>query len=492
MHKTNLWWLSVLLLLTACHSEEPIVNKKPNVLLIIADDHGYADISLQQLTEDVQTPHLDSLALSGTYFTNAYASSPICSPSRIALLTGAYHQRQGVYWYGGPGIAEDTIPTLAEILKQEGYTTGWLGKFHYGNNDADTSHRSFPLNHGFDELFGFHAGRKHYLIHNSAQEADFRQKMEPTPKPKQSLKMEGFFQQKERVDVEGFSTKILGKSARNFMRKHAKEEYPFFLSLSFNAVHNFTHQLPPEYLKEKGLNGYRDWDPEIETYYDWYLKGRYPLNPEGRAHYLGQLYYLDQEIGKITSFLEEQGLRENTIVIYIGDNGGSTPIYANNYPFKGSKYTMYEGGLRVPLMISWPKNFIEGGRQGHLVSAMDIVPTICDALEIAPPEVVDGKSLYELLTSKMPVEHHQTLFWWGNDQAAVRSGNWKYRWASDAEDSAAAWNSQFEGVDLELGEYLYDIKKDVGENNNVIEQHPEIAAQLKEQLENWKKEVFKK
>lgn len=492
MHKTNLWWLSVLLLLTACQAEKPPINKKPNVLLIIADDHGYADISLQKLAKDVQTPHLDSLAQSGTFFSNAYASSPICSPSRIALLTGAYHQRQGVYWYGGPGIVEDTIPTLAEILKQEGYTTAWLGKFHYGNNDADTSHRSFPLNHGFDELFGFHAGRKHYLIHNSAKEADFRQKMEPTPEPKQSLKMEGFFQQKERVDVEGFSTEILGESARNFMQKHAEGEHPFFLTLSFNAVHNFTHQLPPEYLKENGLKGYRDWNPEIEAYYDWYRQGRYPHNPEGRAHYLGQLYYLDQEIGKMTNFLEEQGLRENTILIYIGDNGGSTPIYANNYPLKGSKYTMYEGGLRVPLIISWPGYFPAQKHQDQMVSAMDIAPTICEVLGVKQSIVFDGKSLKTMLTSDTAVQHHQSLFWWGNDQAAVQSADWKYRWASDADDSAAAHNSQFEGVDLELGEFLYDLSKDEGEHNNMIEQYPEVAAQLKKQLDTWKKEIFKK
>ena len=254
-------------------------------------------------------------------------------------MTGAYHQRQQVFWYGGNGLSNPDIPTLPELLLEKGYATGMIGKFHYGSKDANTEHRSFPLNHGFQELFGFNGGRKHYLIHDSEKEADFRKLMEQAPNPKQSFKMESFFRQDKREKAEGFATELLSAEAIDFIQKKQKGDQPYFLTLSFNAVHNFTHQLPQEYLDEHKLQGMADWDPTQETYYEWYERGRKPNNPEGRAHYLGQLYYLDREVGRIMDYLQSSQQLENTIVVYVGDNGGSTQIYANNGEFAGGKYT---------------------------------------------------------------------------------------------------------------------------------------------------------
>ena len=469
--------------------QESTEQPSPNILLIIADDHGYADMSVNQLAEDVHTPNLDQLAQSGTRFTNAFASSPICSPSRVGLMTGTYHQRQQVFWYGGPGLSNPEIPTMAELLLKKGYSTGMIGKFHFGSNDANTEHRSFPLNHGFQELFGFNGGRKHYIIHDSEKEAAYRKLMENAPRPKQSLKMESFFRQDKREKAEGFATEILSEEAIQFIDKKSKADQPYFLTLSFNAVHNFTHQLPQEYLDKHNLKGIADWDPTKETYYEWYENGRKPNNPEGRAHYLGQLYYLDKEIGRVVNYLEKTNQLENTIIVYVGDNGGSTQIYADNGQFAGGKYTMYDGGLRIPMLVSWKGQYLQNSVSENIVSAMDLLPTLMDATETNKPETLDGISLHPLLKGENPKIAHETLFWFGGEQAAVRSGKWKYRWANEDENSYAKTSTIYEGVDLELGEFLHDTKADKGEKVNLKEKEQAIFKDLQKQLANWKKEV---
>jgi len=476
----------------SCQStiEETAKQKSPNILLIIADDHGYADMSINELAADVQTPNLDKLAKSGTRFTNAFASSPICSPSRVGLMTGTYHQRQQVFWYGGNGLSNPEIPTIAELLLEKGYSTGMIGKFHFGSKDANTQHRSFPLNHGFQELFGFNGGRKHYLIHDSEKEAAFRKLMENAPQPKQSFKMESFFRQAKRERAEGFATEILSEEAIQFIKNKQTTDQPYFLTLSFNAVHNFTHQLPQEYLDQHQLKGMEDWNPEKETYYEWYERGRKPNNPEGRAHYLGQLYYLDKEIGRVVDYLTATQQLENTIIIYVGDNGGSTQIYADNGQFAGGKYTMYDGGLRIPMLVSWKGQYQENVVSENMVSAMDIFPTLMDATETNNPATLDGISLHPLLKGENPSIAHETLFWFGGEQAAVRSGKWKYRWANDADDSFAKRSTKYEGVALELGTFLHDTQLDIGEKVNLKDTEQAVFEDLQNQLAIWKKEVI--
>ena len=467
-------------------NESPVI---PNVLLLIADDHGYADLSRRAV--DVSTPNIDRLAASGIHFRNAYATSPICSPSRIGLMTGAYHQRQEVFWYGGNGLSNPAIPTLAELLQQKDYATGYFGKFHYGSKDTDINHRSFPLNHGYQTLFGCNGGRKHYLIHNNEKEAAFQEAMKSAENPKQSLKMEGFWVQNRRENVEGFSTELISEKGMAFMKQQIETKQSYFATISFNAVHNFTHQLPEEYLKANNLKGYHDWNPAEESYYDWYVQGRKPNNPEGRAHYLGQLHYLDQEVGRILDFLEAEKQLENTLIIYIGDNGGSTQIYADNSPYEGGKYTMYEGGLRVPLMMSWKGNIKSKQIADNLVSAMDILPTVCEATKTNLPQITDGISLLPIFDGSQANLEHEVLVWWGGEQAAVRSGDWKYRWANDDEGSFAASSTKYEGVELELGHFLHDLNADRGEQQNLHEAEQAQLQLLQGTLENWKKEILK-
>ncbi len=453
----------------------------PNILLIVADDQGYADMSCTGLADDVETPNLDQLAASGVRFTQAYATSPICNPSRAGIITGCYQERWGTFWYGGKGIHDPDYLTIPELLKTRNYITGYIGKVHYGADDSDSMNRSFPLNHGFDQFFGFTSARKHYMIHQSEAEDEFQRVKNENNKWGQSLRQGPVWDGKKQKDTLAFSTEMLANKACDFIREFKDKQ--FFLQVSFNAVHNFTHQLPDDYLQSHGLKGYHDWDPATEEYYDWYVQGRKPNNPEGREHYLGQLYYLDLEIGKIMQLLDELNLRENTLVVYISDNGGSTPIYANNAPLRGGKYTLYEGGIRVPLIISWPIKFNKEQVISNVISSMDILPTICSSVGIPTPKHINGMDLSPLLSGSDLTISHDTLIWDTGHETAVRLGKWKLRTARSKE------HADYEMTELELGEFLYDIENDPGEKKNLTVEYPDTLALLKEIHLNWREKL---
>ncbi len=479
-----------LLLLPACsepveQAEKQLVPEHPNILLIISDDQGYADIGVAGQASDVHTPNIDRIAEAGIRFTQGYATSPICNASRAGLMTGVYQQRFGTYWYGGKGIHDGHFPTIAEVLNGAGYSTGYVGKFHYGDPLLQgPENRNFPLNHGFDFFFGNGTPRKHYLVHNSQAEEDFQKVKQRFHKTGQSLQQGPMWVNDKQADVDGFSTEIYAAQASQFIMSHLKE--PFFLTLSFNAVHNFTHQLPREYMEANGLKGYHDWDPAKEDYYEWYQQGRFPNNPEGRAHYLGQLYYLDREIGKVLDLLKQQGLYENTIIVYISDNGGSTPIYADNSPLRGSKYTLYEGGIRVPFLISWPGRLPENLTNDRVVSALDIFPTLCSLAGTEIPSNLDGLDLSDMLSGADPGLEHSLLVWDTGHETAVRQGDWKLKTATD--NSSA----KYEMVEVELGEFLYNLADDPGEKVDLAGKHPEVLNQLKQVYLEWKQRTENK
>ncbi|MCB1120783.1 MAG: sulfatase-like hydrolase/transferase [Verrucomicrobiae bacterium] len=476
-----LFSLLVVLFLSGCSRQ---ANTKPstppNIILIVADDQGYADLSVAGTLDDVSTPNIDRLAQQGIRFTQAYASSPICNTSRCAIITGAYQQRFGMQWYGGPGITNWNHPTLPELLKEAGYTNGYVGKVHYGS-PKEAGSRNFPLDHGFDSFFGYLNARIHYLIHNREYQENFDALRAENPEHSNSWGMGPFMDNLQEVDMEGMSTEIFGQKAREFIS--AEKDNPFFLYLSFNAVHNFTHQLPESYLKEQGLEDYGDWDPRKEPYIDWYRRSRLPNNPDGRAHYLGQLYYLDQEVGRLLDHLDQLGIRENTFIFYIGDNGGSTPIYAMNTPLRGSKYTLYEGGTRVPMIISQPGTLPENRTVANVVSAMDILPTFLSVAGRSVPDFTDGVDLAPLLNGKNQDLHHEVLHWKTADEWSVRKGDWKLHQVD------GPGSSESEMVELELGTFLRDLREDPGEKINFADAHPEIVAELRALHEAWVKDL---
>lgn len=477
-------------LLFACGDTptEPLAaDRRPNVLLIIADDQGWADLSSAGYAPDVETPAIDRLARNGVRFTRAYATSAICNTSRMGLMLGAYHQRLGSLWYGGNGISDPRFLTLAELLRDAGYATAYVGKFHYGKDSVHVpGNRNFPLSHGYDSFFGFAAGRKHYLVHQAERENQFQAAMREHGRDMtgtSSLRMDPIWEDAELVDAVGFSTELFGERAVRILREHAQSEQPLFLTLAFNAVHNFTHQLPAEYLAEHGLGAVRDWDPSEEPYYDWYQHGRFPNNPEGRATYLGQLHFLDREVGRVLQELERLGVTDDTLVIYVGDNGGSTPIYANNGPLRGSKYTLYEGGIRVPLIVSWPGVFDAGVVRDNVVSAMDLLPTIAQAGGARTSARADGFDLGPLLRGEDTALAHETLHFETRAETAVVHGRWKRKTARDAR------HAEYEMVEVELGEFLYDLDADPGESRDLSGEYPEVVEELKTLHDAWRREV---
>ncbi|MDD7987458.1 sulfatase-like hydrolase/transferase [Lentisphaera marina] len=461
---------------------------KPNIILILADDHGTSDLAFLGLEKDVKSPALDRLAEEGTYYEQAYSTAPICNASRAALMSGIYQARLGVFWYANPGLQNLRTPSLAQSLKNSGYRTAYVGKVHYGSGNPDST--DFPLNHGFDEFFGFCGGRKHYLFHDDLEENHFLKQQKEAGQDSsnpvtregglskfESLKKGSLWRNRKKVVVPGFSTEIFGREARDFIKRQYKN--PFYLHLSFNAVHNFTHQLPKKYLEEHNLNAIKDWDPSKEAYLDWYRKGRYPNNPQGREYYLAHIDFMDREIAKVMNLLDELKIKENTLLIYASDNGGSTPIYARNGALRGSKYTLYEGGVRVPLIISGP-GFSSKKQISRPVSLLDLYPTICDLVQVPKGDYLDGKSLYD---SK---EENRIFYWDSGHERAIRKGKWKYKQALDNADA------KLEMVELEIGEFLYDLESDPGERVNLLANHPEKVLELKEEFRQWKENLSTK
>jgi len=480
--KIILAWITVLGIVVSCKTKEDNTeienNIEPNIIVIVADDLGYADIGCAKLADDVYTPNIDRIANSGVRFTQAYDNSPICNQSRIGIITGVYPQRLGSYWYSADGLHESKFKTIPELLKQKDYQSGYVGKVHYGDNDADTANRSFPLNHGFDYFFGHTSARKHYMNHKKEIEDAFLAAKEKYNRKGQTLRQGPLWENKKPVDTIAFFTELVGAKSRKFIKEN--KDNKFFLQIAFNAAHNFTHQLPQEYLDKLKLNGYHDWNPEVEEYYDWYAKGRYPNNEEGRAHYLGQLYYMDQEIGKLLDMLEEQNLRENTLIFFISDNGGSTPIYADNTPLRGSKYLLYEGGIRTQMLVSYPKKYQKGKVYKNMVSAMDILPSICEEINVEIPNYIDGISLSPLLQGVNENIKHEVLFWDTGHEIAVRKGDWKLRKSFNDEEA------KYEMVELELGEFLNNLETDVEERINLISEKTKVEQELNDLYNKWK------
>ncbi|WP_430817510.1 sulfatase family protein [Carboxylicivirga sp. RSCT41] len=487
--------VSILLLCSyGCQSSQKKQAQKPNILMIVTDDQGYGDFSAYGGSADVQTPHLDALASQGTRFTNAYVSMSVCSPSRMAMLTGRQQQRWGVYNYGAN--FPDSEITLAEQLRANGYQTGMVGKTHYGPVTGP-GHKGFPSSHGFDYFFGKEGGTMDYIRHKAADRNGYTTKMA------NHLGIGPFWDNDQQVDMEGYSTDIILDKSLQYINDHKNE--PFFLMVSFNAVHLFTHQIPDEDLKLMGIDKVADWDPatgDWDEYLEWYVNTVGPNTPEGRQRYLYHLNKLDAAIGALGNKLKEEKLSENTIVLFISDNGGSPRTYAENTPLKGNKYILEEGGIRVPFVMSWPGHWPEGNIYDKTVSAMDIFPTLHDVLGIElPQKQLDGKNLLPYITGENQDNPHEWLFWTGfhlkgeplvyddpnsplarhdrtyngdNTGWAVRYKNWKLRYQGRSD--------KYE---------LYNLQEDVSEIHDLSAQHPDLVAKMKQRFFEWHDEIKK-
>ncbi len=497
--------MGIHLRLPTCGGTHP-PNKRPNLIVIVADDLGYADLSfLEQAPEDVkklQTPAIDRLAREGTYFTNAYATAPICSPSRCGLITGRYQQRWGNYWYGQGGLPTEET-TLPQALKPLGYHSKKIGKTHLNGGPA-----RHPLDHGFDEFLGFQSHTWDY-IRLSQKDLD-------AYKDRANGKGLGMLYvgplQKNRgepVSYEnGFTTDIFTDEAIEFIQRDRKNN-PFYIELEYNAVHMPTYVTHDTWARKVGIDPtpwdrtseawtFPYWDPRQEPWKSWHKKWGHlgEVDPSGRKRYLSHLLAMDHGIGRILAALDKTGQRENTIIVFLSDNGGTINTYANNAPLRGYKYMFGEGGIRIPMLISFPKQLPEAQTSDALVSAMDIFPTVLELARGTTPGPLDGKTLIPLLTGRQTTDNHTHLCWArGPKNWTIRKGPWKL-------GHQIGWDHlNFKIVDdtcvrdtnvtFPDGTVLFDLKNDIGETTNLAEAHPEIVEELTELYEAWRETMVK-
>ncbi|MEN8118292.1 MAG: sulfatase-like hydrolase/transferase, partial [Bacteroidota bacterium] len=361
------------------------IKYKPNIIIIVSDDQGNADAGFQRSPSTISTPSIDKLASDGIVFTDGYASAYVCAPTRAGLLTGRYQQRFGFYTAGDSrqGMPLTEI-TLAEVLKSEGYKTGAFGKWHLGLTKA-----YHPLSRGFDEFYGFlgHGAHDYFDLTCKDDPDDFHQCI---------------YRNYKTINDTGYLTDNLAKEACSFIRSKANQENPFFLYLPFNAVH-WPLQAP-----EKDIKKFNTGDPE-------------------RDIQLAMIHRMDIAVGEVIKTLKDENIYENTIIFYFSDNGGAARVKADNLPLRDFKQSVYEGGLRVPFVMSWPAKFKPSVCNEPVIS-LDIMPTVCAILGINLPEdrVYDGKNILPAIKGKLKEPLHNELFWDGNQKKwAVRQGNWK-------------------------------------------------------------------
>jgi len=422
------------------------VAARPNVVVIFVDDLGYCDTELYGCDE-VPTPNIKRLAEEGVLFTDGYVSSPVCSPSRAGLLTGRHQQRFGheflplVFEESKAGLPVGEV-TLADAMKEAGYVTGMVGKWHLGS--AEEFH---PINRGFDEHFGMEPGATDYI---DPTREDVRSYVPPQAQKQPTGKWEGrsvrtqITRGMEPVIEEEYLTKAFTREAVAFIEKH--QERPFFLYLPYTAVHG-----PLQVTKK-----YYDRFPQIED--------------EARRIYAAMTSALDDGIGEVLDALEENGLEENTMVVFLSDNGAGVAEYCTNEPLRMGKQTMFEGGVRIPYAIKWPAGIPKGATYHYPVSSLDVFPTALSAAGGKLPEegVLDGVDLVPYLTDAKTGKPHEQLYWRAGKVWAIRDDNWKLIHAADRN-------------------WLYDLDKDIGEINNLVEKRPDMVERLTTRYEKWNK-----
>lgn len=435
MHRVVLPCLGFLLSISTAAAE----TRPTNIIYMMADELGYYEPSYMG-NPNIRTPNLDRMAAEGIQFTNLFAGSSVCAPTRCCFLTGKHSGHTSVRSNGGgtPLRAEEI--TIASMLKQKGYATGGFGKWGCGGRDST----GVPEKHGFDVFLGYydqvhaHSYYPPYILRNSEE-----------------VPLAG---NRGLSDGQTYSHYVIFQGAVDFIRQH--KDGPFFCYLPVTPPH--------------GAFDIPDSDPAWAIYRDkpW---------PEDARRYAAMVTMIDRQLGEVLALVEQLGIENSTLVMFSGDNGGADYFSsaehprgihgANKHPktgveYRGKKGTLYEGGLRIPFVARWPEKIAPGRVSEHLCYFPDILPTIAEATGTAPPADIDGLSLLPTLIGEeaagRPQQRHEYLYWEIGGWTAIRQENWR----AVQPKGRADWE-------------LYDLGVDPSESNNVAAQHPEILAKLK-------------
>jgi arylsulfatase A-like enzyme len=457
-------------------------TSSPNFLIIVTDDQGYGDLgAFKHHAPDVRTPNMDRIAAKGVLFTDAYASAPVCSPSRAGWNTGQHQVRWDPKSSFGCGLP-NAVTHIAEIMKANGYATARIGKNDNGKGLNRRGVREDPMNHGFDEFLGFSAhGHDFFLL---SKDIETR-----TPDPKGHSAVVGPLMHNKGVKEfkNGYLTEVFTNAAINFVERD--RDTPFFLTLSYNSVHHLIHQSPKRYLEKYGVKAIPKYDPDMGSYARWFKQyitlGRI-TEDEMRRYYLANLNCLDDNIGRVLDALEERSLADNTVVIIFSDNGDAPTNGAWNRPLAGAKFSLWEGGIRVPFILSRPSDPHAGETWNHPISTLDVLPTCLEAAGIKLPETLDGRPIPK---SSKEFEESRHLFWrWGGASYAVRSGDWKLLHngtVSNRKPTAGIVNRK----NLVKGTRLFNLREDISESRDLAEDHPEVVQRLQNSYADWSEEV---
>jgi arylsulfatase A-like enzyme len=441
---------------------------RPNVVVILADDLGYGEMTCQGNPE-VPTPNIDSIARDGIRFTSGYVTAPFCAPSRCGLMTGRYQERFG-YDINPTGKhnlnPEAGLPlnetTLADRMKAAGYATAIVGKWHLGG-----TREYCPRKRGFDQFYGFlHEGHYYGPTTSPAVISFLRatelpagagnrhtvgsvtwSKHSPMAEPPYDddnpvMRDDSVTEEKE------FLTDAWAREAAAFISGHRDE--PFFLYLAYNAPHS----------PMQALDGYVNRFAHIEDLH--------------RRVFAAMVAHLDESVGRVLETLRQNQLEKRTLVFFLSDNGGPTQeLTSSNKPLAGGKGTLYEGGIRVPFMVKWPGHLPAGQTYDHPVLSLDILPTVLAAVGAATPiaAACDGVNLLPYLTGVQQGPPHAALFWRYGKNCAIRRGDWKLL---------------RQGTPLFR---LFHLASDIGETKDVSAQQPDIAAAMRSELERWLAEL---
>ncbi|AJR05242.1 sulfatase [Photobacterium gaetbulicola] len=415
---------------------------QPNVVILFADDLGYADVGYHNSSKDVETPNIDRLAASGVALTSGYVTAPVCGPSRAGITSGRYQQRFGFHNNTGPfvrekGIVQGTPDDMLNnnfgyYFQQAGYVTGMVGKHHDGKQ-----RKFWPHHRGFDEFYGFNNGAANYFIG-------------PVNKERAAQKPFSSMYRNDELDdnFDEYLTDRFGTEAISFIKRH--KDAPFFLYVPFNGVHGPLQAT----------------DEDLERYAH--------VEDEKRRKLLAMNYNLDRNVGRIMDALDEQELTENTIVFFLSDNGGKPKGNASyNLPLRAEKGTLWDGGIRVPFTVSWPGTIPAGQTIDEPVISLDILPTMAAAagIEVKADWQLDGVDLLPLFTGKEKQLENRFLYWNTTLAAAIRDHDWKL-----VVPNLRAKRKTYQ---------LFNISNDISESVDLADKHPEQVERLKAAWEAW-------